>query len=98
MLGRPSCRRPLCSNKRAAVSGGWWSWVQLSDRCFCVLVLVWFLRVLVLVWFLRNSLFVLVLGLGFKSRPVRFVVFCVRAGLERSDFAVRRVPLISAWK
>ena len=46
----------------------WWSWVQLPDRCFCVLVLVWFLRV---------SLFVLVLGLGFKSRPVRFVVFCV---------------------
>ena len=46
----------------------WWSWVQLPDRCCCVLVLVWFLRV---------SLFVLVLGLGFKSCPVRFVVFCV---------------------
>ena len=46
----------------------WWSWVQFPGRCFCVLVLVWFLRV---------SLFVLVLGLGFKSRPVRFVVFCV---------------------
>ena len=28
-------------------------------------------------WFLRVSLFVSVLGLGFKSRPVRFVVFCV---------------------
>ena len=31
----------------------WWSWVQLADRGFCVLVLVWFLRV---------SLFILVLG------------------------------------
>ena len=57
----------------------WWSWVQLPDRCFGVLVLVWFCVFLFLFWsWVQNK--------EGDNRPV----VCLISGLSYPDRGFRR--------